>query len=267
MSIASIAHPPSQVTHLTSDVLAGIRHGFFGRTGGVSEGIFASLNAGFGSGDAPPHVAENRARIAAAMGASGARIWTVHQIHSDRVITLTQEPDWPAPPAAAPEADALVTATPGLCLGALHADCAPVLFADQEARVIGAAHSGWKGALGGILEATLAAMEALGAARGQIRAAIGPTISQRAYEVGPDFFDRFEAEDTDAPRFFAQGAGDRLQFDLPGYILHRLRGAGIGEAAWTGHCTHADPARFFSYRRACQRGEGDYGRLLSVIVL
>jgi YfiH family protein len=161
----------------------------------------------------------------------------------------------------------MVTRTPGVVLGILTADCQPVLFADPEAGVIGAAHAGWRGALDGVLEATVAAMAALGARPERIRAVIGPTISQRAYEVGPEFLDRFRAEDPDSLRFFAAGAGDRLHFDLPGYGLARLRAAGIGHAEWTGHCTYADPARFFSFRRTTHAREADYGRLLSAITL
>ncbi len=161
----------------------------------------------------------------------------------------------------------MVTALPGVALSVLTADCQPVLLADAEAGVIGAAHAGWKGAMAGVLEATVDAMEALGASRAAIRAVIGPTISQRAYEVGPEFFDLFEAEDSRNARFFAQGAGDRLQFDLPAYGLYRLREAGIAQAEWTRHCTYSDPARFFSYRRSTHAQEADYGRLIAAIRL
>ena len=164
-------------------------------------------------------------------------------------------------------ADAMVTTIPGVALGVLTADCAPVLFADAEAEVIGAAHAGWKGALDGVLEATLSAMEALGARRDAICVAIGPTISQRNYEVGPEFVERFLDEDLSFSRFFAGGTEDRAMFDLPGLILHRLREAGIKEAAWTGHCTYGDAERFFSYRRTTHAGEADYGRLISIIRL
>jgi YfiH family protein len=160
-----------------------------------------------------------------------------------------------------------VTDRPGVALGVLTADCAPVLFADPEAGVVGAAHAGWKGALGGVLEATLDAMTGLGARRERIRATVGPAISQRAYEVGPEFVERFLDEDPNTARFFAGGAGDRAMFDLPGYCLARLRSAGLGDAEWTGHCTFSDEARFFSYRRATHRGEPDYGRLVAAIAL
>jgi YfiH family protein len=185
----------------------------------------------------------------------------VHQVHSADVITVTEPLD------EKPRADALVTATPGLALSVLTADCQPVLFADQKAGVIGAAHAGWRGALDGILEATLEAMEALGAHREDIVAVIGPTISQAAYEVGPEFLDEFLMDDPDNARFFANGAGDRYLFDLPAFGLHRLRRAGIGEAQWNRHCTYADPDRFYSYRRTTHAGEADYGRLLSAIRL
>jgi len=186
---------------------------------------------------------------------------SVHQVHSPDVATLT------APFSEKPKVDAMVTATPGLALGVLSADCQPVLFADAKAGVIGAAHAGWKGTQAGVLEATLDAMEALGADRARICAVIGPSISQRAYEVGPEFMEDFLLDDPDSDRFFAGGEGDRVQFDLPGYGLARLRAAGVGDAEWTGHCTYSDPARFFSYRRATHAGEADYGRLIAAIRL
>jgi YfiH family protein len=248
---------------LTSRRLAPVRHGFFTRRGGASSGVFAGLNCGPGSSDIAEVVALNRARAAGALGLAPDRLVTLHQVHSARVVTVTAAPL----PAPRPEADALVTATPGLALAVLTADCQPVLFADAAAGVIGAAHAGWRGALDGVLEATLGAMEALGAQRGRVVAAIGPTISQRAYEVGPEFMDRFLDDDPANARFFANGEGDRLLFDLPGYGLHRLRAAGVAEAEWTRHCTYSDAGRFFSYRRATHRGEADYGRLLSAIRL
>lgn len=234
-------------------------HGFFTRSGGASTGVYASLNCGPGSADDPALVAENRARAAAALGA--AHLLTVHQIHSAEAVTVS------APfPGDRPKADAMATAAPGLALGALSADCAPVLFEDAEARVVASAHAGWRGALAGVTDAAIAAMEGLGASRSRIRAAIGPTISQRAYEVGPEFMDDFLADDEANARFFAGGAGDRLMFDLPGYLLARLRAAGVS-AEWTGHCTYSDEARFYSYRRSVHRGEPDYGRLLAAIAL
>ena len=247
---------------ITSPALAPMTHGFFTRKGGASSGIFVGLNCGIGSSDQAECVAINRSRAAAALGLGADAIVTLHQVHSPDVVTLTG-----APNGDRPQADAMVTATPGLILGVLTADCQPVLFADAKARVIGAAHAGWKGALDGVLEATIDGMEALGAERARIHAVIGPTISQRAYEVGPEFFERFTAADPLYARFFAGGAGDRLRFDLPGFGLHRLREAGIGQAEWTGHCTYAEPPRFYSYRRSQHESEADYGRLLSAIRL
>jgi hypothetical protein len=245
---------------ITSDALA-CRHGFFTRKGGASSGIFAGLNCGIGSSDQTEIVAINRARVAAAMGVGPEALATMHQVHSARALPVT------GPLPIRPEADALVTATPGVLLAVLTADCQPVLYCDPEARVVGAAHAGWRGALDGVLEATIEAMEALGAERSRITAVIGPTISQAAYEVGPEFLDRFRAEDEENTRFFANGPGDRLLFDLPGYGLYRLRSAGVGHAEWTGHCTYRDPSRFYSYRRTTHAGEVDYGRLISTIRL
>lgn len=247
---------------LTSPALAPLRHGFFTRKGGASSGIFAGLNCGPGSSDLAEVVAINRARVAAAMGVTPDHLVTVHQVHSPDVVTLTAPPHGPRP-----KADALVTATPGLALAVLTADCQPVLFADPVARVIGAAHGGWRGTRDGVLEATVDAMEALGAARANIRAVIGPTISQAAYEVGPEFLQTFLDEDPENARFFAQGSGTRALFDLPAYGLYRLRAAGVGHAEWTRHCTYADPDRFYSYRRTTHAGDADYGRLISAIRL
>ena len=244
---------------LTSEALTPFRHGFFTRKGGASSGVFAGLNCGAGSSDQAEIVAINRARVAEAMGVAPDHLVSIHQHHSADVVHVT------GPLPEKPKADAMVTATPGVALGILTADCQPVLFADPHAGVVGAAHAGWKGALSGVLEATLDAMEALGADRTEISAVIGPSISQAAYEVGPEFMDAFLDEDPDNARFFAGGKGDRVQFDLPSYGLHRLRDAGIGNATWTRHCTYADPDRFFSYRRTTHAGEADYGRLISVI--
>lgn len=248
--------------HITHPLLRGTAHGFFGRAGGVSEGIHAGLNCGAGSDDDPEAVAENRARVARALGLAPSRLAFVHQTHSARVATVGETVPQPAP-----KADAMVTATPGIGLAVLTADCQPVLLADREAGVVGAAHAGWRGLLAGVLEATVEAMEALGAQRSRIRAVIGPSISQLGYEVGPEFLEAFLDDDPGNARFFANGEGDRYLFDLPGLGLYRLRRAGVGEAAWTGHCTWSDPARFFSYRRATRNGEPDYGRLISVIRL
>lgn len=246
---------------VTSRALAPIRHGFFTRKGGASSGVFAGLNCGPGSTDLNEIVAINRTRAAAALDLPPEALVTVHQVHSPDVVMVN------GPLEPRPRADALVTSTPGIALAVLTADCQPVLLADAKAGVIGAAHAGWRGALTGVLEATLDAMEDLGAERAATVAVVGPTISQRAYEVGPEFHDAFMAEDPGAARFFANGEGDRLLFDLPGYGLFRLRRAGVGEAEWTRHCTYSDPERFFSYRRATHAGEADYGRLISAIRL
>jgi YfiH family protein len=247
---------------LTSDTLSAFRHGFFTRRGGASSGIFQGLNCGHGSSDQTSAVALNRSRVADAMGVEPDALVSIHQVHSATVLTLKA-----VPTGERPRADAMVTATPGLALGILTADCEPVLFGDPDAGVIGAAHAGWKGALYGVLEATIDAMVALGATRENISAVVGPCISQRAYEVGQDFMQVFLDVDPGYDRFFAGGAGDRVQFDLPGFGLHRLRGAGIGNAEWTRHCTYGDPDRFYSYRRTTHRNEADYGRLISTIRL
>lgn len=246
---------------ITADALARMRHGFFTRRGGASFGLFASLNCGFGSTDRKETVAANRKRVADALGLSPKRLATVHQVHSAKALATD------TPFHVRPKADAMATATPGLGLAILTADCQPVLFADKAAHVIGAAHAGWRGALDGILEATVNAMEGLGARPAEISAVIGPSISQRAYEVGPEFLERFVDDDPGNTRFFANGRGDRYQFDLVGYSLQRLRNAGIGEVQWTGHCTYSDSDRFFSYRRSRHRNEPEYGRLMSVICL
>ena len=245
---------------ITADSLAPLRHGFFTRKGGASSGVFAGLNCGTGSSDQSEIVAINRARVADAMQVAPSHLVGVHQVHSADVVPVR------APLEEKPRADAMVTATPGVALSVLTADCQPVLFADAENGVAGAAHAGWRGALDGVLERTVDAMEGLGARRAAIRAVIGPSISQRAYEVGPEFLETFLAEDSDYGRFFVGGAGDRLHFDLPGFGLYRLRLAGVA-AEWTRHCTHSDPARFYSFRRTTQDREADYGRLISVIRL
>ncbi len=245
---------------ITSPLLEGVRHGFFGRAGGASSGVFAGLNCGGGSTDQAEAVTINRARVAEAMGVAPSHLVGVHQVHSAEAVAVT------APLVPRPRADGMATRTPGLALSVLTADCQPVLLADREAGVIGAAHAGWRGTVAGVLEATLAAMAALGAEPGRTRAAIGPTISQRAYEVGPELMDEVMAEDPEAARFFANGQGDRLMFDLPGYGLLRLRRAGV-EAEWTRHCTYSSPERFFSYRRSVHAREADYGRLIAAIAL
>jgi len=245
---------------LTSRALAP-RHGFFTRKGGASSGIFAGLNCGTGSSDQAEIVAINRGRVAQAMDVAPEALVTVHQVHSADVVAVT------APLTDRPRADGMVTATPGLALAVLTADCQPVLFADADAGVVGAAHAGWRGAKEGVLEATVDAMVALGARRDRISAVIGPTISQSAYEVGPEFFEAFTDDDRATQRFFANGRGDRLLFDLPAYGLWRLREAGVGHAEWTRHCTYSDAERFYSFRRTTHAGEADYGRLISVIRL
>ena len=242
----------------------GIRHGFFTRDGGISGGIFASLNCGFGSGDDESKVAENRRRVAQALGQSPDRLVTSYQFHSAEAVAV--ERPWRRDDR--PRADAMATRTPGIALGILTADCAPVLFADPDARVIGAAHAGWRGALTGVIEATVAAMEELGANRRQIRAAIGPMIRHANYEVGPDLIARFAAEDRASNRFFSPAARDgHALFDLSGYVAARLERAGVGQIEDLGLCTYADPDRFFSYRRATHRAEPDYGRHINAIAL
>lgn len=246
---------------ITADSLAPIRHGFFTRRGGASSGVFQGLNCGVGSSDQLEAVTINRTRVAEAMDVAEPDLMGVHQVHSPDVVTVT------APNTERAKADALVTSIKGVALSVLSADCQPVLFADAGAGVIGAAHAGWKGALSGVLEATLDAMEALGARRENTTAVIGPCISQQAYEVGPEFFEDFIAEDPSFARFFANGKDGKYQFDLPALGLHRLRQAGVGHAEWTRHCTYADPDRFYSYRRTTHNREADYGRLIAAITL
>jgi YfiH family protein len=241
----------------------GIRHGFSTREGGVSHGLYSSLNGGLGSHDDAADVAENRRRVAAAVGADIADFATVYQVHSPDAVTATMA--WEAD--ARPRADAIVTATPGLAIAITTADCGPVLFADPKARVIGAAHAGWRGALDGVLEETVAAMERLGALRSQIVAAIGPLIRQPSYEVGAEFTERFTAADGGYARFFAPATREgHAMFDLGGFIRARLEATGIAAIDDLGLCTYAD-ARFFSYRRSVHRGEPDFGRHLHAIAL
>jgi YfiH family protein len=244
--------------------LTGIRHAFFTRAGGVSTGFYASLNGGVGSRDESGKVVENRARMAAVLGVEPRRLLTAYQSHSPKVVVA--EAPWTTE--GRPQADAIVTRMRALAIGVTTADCGPVLLADPRAGVIGAAHAGWRGALTGVLEATIAAMERLGAARGQIRAAIGPMIRQESYEVGPDLVARFRAEDPASSRFFdpAKREGHAM-FDLGGYIAARLQRARIAEVEDLGLCTYADPDRFFSYRRTTHRGEADYGRHVNAIAL
>jgi polyphenol oxidase len=241
----------------------GIAHGFFGRTGGVSDGIYASLNCGPGSKDTREAVMENRTRAVAALCPS-ARLVTLYQVHSAQAVTATQ----PWAIADNPKADAVVTDRAGIALGILTADCVPILLADAEARVIGAAHAGWNGALAGVVESAVAGMERIGANRARIAAAIGPCIHQAAYEVGPEFEARFCAADPKNARFFVPSArASHWQFDLPGYVAHRLNQAGIGAVETIAACTYERETEFFSYRRSTHRKKPDYGRELSAILL
>ncbi len=255
MSLQPITHPLL--------ARAGVRHGFFTRLGGVSTGLYEGLNAGVGSGDDPAAVAENRRRVAQAMGGALDDLCGCYQVHS--AIAHVTDRGWVG---ERPQGDAVVTSTPGPICTTLTADCAPVLLADAEAGVVAAAHAGWKGALGGIVAATVEAMQGLGAEPGRMVAVVGPCIAQASYEVGADYQARFEAEAPGSARFFAAGAsGDKRLFDLPGFVLWRLEQAGVGEAAWTGHDTRADAGRFYSNRRAYLAGEPDFGRLISAIAL
>jgi hypothetical protein len=242
--------------------LTGTRHGFLGREGGVSTGIFASLNVGLGSGDDRAALAENRARAVAAVS-PGAALVTLHQVHSNIAVTVTAA----FADDARPHADALVTATPGLALGVLTADCVPILFADTDAGVIGAAHAGWKGALTGVAAATIAAMEGLGARREHIAAAVGPCIASRSYEVDAGFRGRFMADSPEHDRFFAHGRAGHFQFDLEGFVAARLAAEGLSRIELLGEDTYSQPSRYFSYRRTTHAFEGDYGRQLSLIAL
>ena len=242
--------------------LAGMPHGFLGRAGGVSTGILAGLNVGLGSTDDRSAIAENRRRAVEAV-LPGAQLVTVHQVHSAEAVIVTE----PFPDDARPPVDAIVTDRPGLLLGILTADCAPVLLADVEAGVVGAAHAGWKGALNGVTDATLAAMEKLGARRDRIAAAIGPCIARASYEVDDAFVRRFEEADPTNERFFFAGRPGHHQFDLEAFVAARLAAAGIGRVEALGFDTYADDQAFFSFRRATHRGEPDYGREISLIGL
>ena len=250
------------VTHPLLDH-AGVRHGFFTRQGGVSTGLYAGLNTGVGSKDDPAAVAENRRRVAEHLGGVPDDLAACYQIHS--AVARVAEAGWKGD---RPEGDGAVTAVPGVICAVLTADCAPVLLADPEAGVVGAAHAGWKGALGGIIHSTVTAMEALGARPARMVAVIGPCIAQASYEVDAAFQTRFEHHDPGSDRFFAPGAtADRQQFDLPGFVLWRLEQAGVADAAWTGDDTRADASRFYSNRRAYLNGEPDFGRQMSAISL
>jgi polyphenol oxidase len=244
--------------------LDGIRHAFFTRRGGVSTGLYASLNGGIGSRDSSAHVADNRARMAAALAVAPSRLLTAYQVHSPQVVIA--ETPWTME--SRPRADAIVTRTRALAVGVTTADCGPILFAEPRAGVIGAAHAGWRGALAGVAEATVAAMERLGAERAQMRAALGPMIRQPNYEVGPDLIAAFAAADPANVSFFIPAArSGHALFDLAGYIVARLERAGIRHVEDLDLCTYAEPARFFSFRRATHRAEADYGRHVNAIAL
>ena len=245
-----------------AEALAGVRHGFLGRVGGVSDGVCWGLNAGLGSRDDPASVAENR-RLATQAVAPDATLVGLYQIHSAAVVTVAT----PYADADRLHADALVTDRPQIALGIVTADCAPVLFSDPQAGVIGAAHAGWKGAIGGVTDATIAAMEALGADRARIVAAVGPCIARASYEVDEAFRARFAEDDRENDRFFTDGKAGHAWFDLEAYVAHRLASAGIGRVETLGQDTYSQPDRFYSYRRATHRSEPDYGRQISLIAL
>jgi purine-nucleoside/S-methyl-5'-thioadenosine phosphorylase / adenosine deaminase len=245
-----------------AQALQGVRHGFLGRRRGVSEGVCSGLNVGWGSGDDRDSIRENRRRAVDAV-APGAQLVTLHQVHSPEALYVTA----PYPDDARPHADAMVTDRPGLVLGILTADCAPILLADREAGVVAAAHAGWKGALGGVAEATVAEMERRGAERARIAAAVGPCIARKSYEVDEAFFRRFAECDPEHALFFSLGRDGHHQFDLEGFVLSRLGAAGLARIEALGEDTYSQPDRFFSYRRATHRGEPDYGRQISLIAL
>lgn len=252
---------PLQSQALLSD---GITHGFFGRQGGVSGGIYAGLNCGYGSGDDSALVCENRTRVATWLGTREEQLITLYQIHSADALHVTA----PWTRAAPPKADAMATTLRGVALGVLAADCAPILLADARAGVIGCAHSGWKGAIGGVVESIVALMERLGASRARIHAAVGPCISRASYEVGPEFEARFVEHDAANKRYFAPSSRARhWQFDLPGYVTTRLKAAGLGAVEALNVCTYEHNDAYFSYRRTTHRGETDYGRNVSAIML
>jgi YfiH family protein len=250
------------VEKLRSRALDGIAHGFLGRLGGVSEGVCAGLNVGLGSDDDRSAIAENRRRAVAAV-APGSKLVTLHQVHSAEAIYVIA----PYGDDSRPRADAMIADRPGLLLGILTADCAPVLLADRESGIVAAAHAGWKGALGGVVEATVAGMERRGADRARIAAAVGPCIARRSYEVDENFLRRFAEADPEHERFFSLGREGHHQFDLEGFVLSRLAAAGLTRIEALGEDTYSQPERFFSYRRATHRGEADYGRQISLIAL
>ncbi|MCF6305629.1 MAG: peptidoglycan editing factor PgeF [Rhodobacteraceae bacterium] len=246
---------------VTSNLFTGQSHGFFGRKGGVSQGLFFSLNCGYGSGDAERSVMENRQKISEYVNIPDANLLFLQQIHSNQVVVV-DTPNWPD---RQPKADAMVSALPDIGLGILTADCAPVLFSDPDQKIIGAAHAGWKGAASGIIGNTIDAMINLGAKRENIRAVIGPTISQQSYEVGQEFFENFYDDNTDNARFFINGKAGKYLFDLPDFVITDLNAQKIHSAEWVKKCTYTFEKEYFSYRRATHRNEPDYGRQISVI--
>jgi YfiH family protein len=269
--VPAVAHGTARGYHRTmpkpilspSLDLPAIRHGFFTREGGLSEGLYAGLNCGLGSKDVQDRVLENRARVATHLGGAQAEVLTVYQVHSGIAIRA----DGPIARDALPKADAVVTTVPGLVIGILTADCTPVLFADADAKVVGAAHAGWRGAVAGIIEATVAEMENAGARRDRIHAAIGPTISQANYEIGPEFESELLALDAANAEFFVHPPGARARFDLPGFVSRRLDRLGLAAVDRSALCTYANESLFFSFRRTTHRLEPDYGRQISAIVV
>lgn len=264
MTMTSTTPTPQPIEATSLSRLRGIRHGFFTREGGNSTGLYAGLNCGLGSSDDRDKVLENRRRMASALGRPDAPVVTLFQTHSAtaRIVTGAQDP------ANLPKADAVVTATPGVVVGVLTADCCPVLFADPDAKIVAAAHAGWRGAVGGILEATVATMVEAGARRQRILAAIGPCIGPAAYEVGPEFQSELLALNPDNARYFSKLPGQaKPRFDLPGYVMARLGGLGLSATQCATTCTYENESRFFSYRRSCHRKEPDYGRQISAILV
>lgn len=252
------------ITAANLATLKGIRHGFFTRPGGVSDGIYAGLNCGLGSSDDSARVLENRRRVSEHLGGAHGSVVTLYQEHGATALAI----DGPVDRNNLPKADAVVTSAPGLVIGVLTADCGPLLFADAEGKVVAAAHAGWRGAVGGIIESTISGMERIGAKRSRIAAALGPCINEAAYEVGAEFEADVVARDPAGARFFGRPNADaKPHFDLPGYILNRLHGAGITNIVNEARCTHANESLFFSYRRTTQRKEPDYGRQISAIVV
>jgi YfiH family protein len=255
---------PKTIEALCLKDMPGIAHGFFTREGGVSEGVYASLNCGLGSADDTLRVAENRSRAARLLGGPDGQIVTLHQVHSATAVVV----EAPIPRQRLPRADAVVTRTPGVVIGVLAADCAPVLIADAQAKVVAAVHAGWRGALAGVIEAAVDVMQGLGGVRRRMRAAIGPCINQPAYEVGPEFEAEFLRADPANSRFFVQDRPTaRPHFDLPAYVEHRLGRSRLAEVECTAQCTYENESIFFSYRRSIQRNEPDYGRHISAIVV